>query len=90
MELSDSLIQLLCRINDPEEMSSLFTEILTPHEQHNLSLRWKLMQALYEGKSQRQIASDLGISLCKITRGSKIMKNPKSTSRKLLEININH
>jgi TrpR family trp operon transcriptional repressor len=36
------------------------------------------MKDLHDGKTQREIANDLGISLCKITRGSKILKDPES------------
>lgn len=49
-------------------------ELLTPGEVHDLQLRWELVELLVEGVSQRQIASRLGISLCKITRGAKILK----------------
>ena len=84
MRISKSFVSVLCEISNPIEMSSLLEEILTPHEQHDLSLRWKLMQELYQGKPQRQIASELGISLCKITRGAKVLKNPKSISLKIL------
>jgi TrpR family trp operon transcriptional repressor len=34
--------------------------------------------------SQRKIADELGISLCKITRGSKILKNRKSVTVRML------
>ena len=84
MNSKNSFVSVLCQISNPHEMSSLLEEILTPHEQHDLSLRWQLMQELYDGKAQRQIASELGISLCKITRGAKVLKNPKSTSLKIL------
>jgi TrpR family trp operon transcriptional repressor len=76
---------ILCRITDPKEMERFLAEILTPAELHDLALRWELMNKLSQGDSQRQIASDLGISLCKITRGAKILKDVQSVSRKFLE-----
>ena len=65
-------------------MERFLGEILTPAERHDLTLRWELMRRLNLGTSQRQIASDLKISLCKITRGAKVLKNSESISRKLL------
>lgn len=85
MNHKNSFISVLCQISTPQEMSLLLEEILTPREQHDLLLRWQLMQELYDGKPQRQIASELGISLCKITRGAKVLKNPNSISVKLLK-----
>jgi TrpR family trp operon transcriptional repressor len=65
-------------------MAQFLQEILTPAELHDLALRWELMNKLSQGDSQRQIASELGISLCKITRGAKILKDGQSISRKFL------
>jgi TrpR family trp operon transcriptional repressor len=65
-------------------MDRFLSEILTPAELHDLALRWELMNKLSQGDSQRQIASELGISLCKITRGAKILKDMQSISRKFL------
>ena len=43
------------------------------------------MKELHDGKSQREIAHDLGISLCKITRGSKILKQTDSQMNQVLK-----
>ncbi|HOK65491.1 MAG TPA: Trp family transcriptional regulator [Anaerohalosphaeraceae bacterium] len=81
----EGLVETLCRIRTPEEMKKFLTEILTPAELHDLSLRWELMRMLSEGIPQRQIAAILKISLCKITRGSKILKNPDSVTNRYLK-----
>lgn len=78
------IIDILCRISNQAEMDRFLSEILTPAELHDLALRWELMNKLSQGDSQRQIASELGISLCKITRGAKILKDMQSISRKFL------
>ena len=82
------LASRLTEINDPEIMERFFDEILTPAEKKALSLRWRLMKLLKDGVPQRKIASDLGISLCKITRGSKIIKDSESITNKILNRNI--
>lgn len=65
-------------------MELFLQEILTPAELHDLSLRWELMRLLKQKVPQRQIAKNLGISLCKITRGAKILKKSDSVSNYLL------
>ena len=79
------LIKVLCQIREPGKMESFLREILTPAEFHDLAMRWELMERLEEGHTQRQIASDLGISLCKITRGAKILKRKEAVSRRFLK-----
>ena len=66
-------------------MEVLFKEIFTPNEISTLTLRWQLLKDLYEGKTQRRIAADRKISLCKITRGSKILKTEGSYLKKVLD-----
>jgi TrpR family transcriptional regulator, trp operon repressor len=71
-------------INDCEIMMAFLEEILSPAERSSVTMRWKLLRMLHLGVPQREIAGKLHLSLCKITRGSKILKNPKSVSRALL------
>ncbi|MBN2513403.1 MAG: hypothetical protein JXB18_10730 [Sedimentisphaerales bacterium] len=78
------LCSALCQIRDAEQMEHFLNEIMTLAELHDLTLRWELMRKLSQGVPQRQIASEMGISLCKITRGAKILKNKDSITRKFL------
>ncbi len=78
------LVAIFARTTDEQQMRKLLDELLTNAEREDLSLRWNLMNQLYQGTSQREIASQLGISLCKITRGSRILKDPNSYCRSLL------
>ncbi|MFH2129692.1 MAG: Trp family transcriptional regulator [bacterium] len=50
-----------------------------------MASRWGLMKDLKSGMSQRKIAKKRKISLCKITRGSRILKNPESIANQLIE-----
>ena len=81
----DDLIDVFCRIRDPEQMRRFFDEIFTRSERRDLALRWRLMEMLREGVTQRKIAADLHVSLCKITRGAKILKDPESVTVRMLE-----
>lgn len=79
------LAQVLAQIDDPALMDRFLEEILTPSEKKDISLRWQLLKDLHAGKTQRDIAAEYRISLCKITRGSRILKDDKSVTRKLLQ-----
>lgn len=67
---------------DASEVFDVFHAILTPQERAKIALRWKLVCMLEKGITQRTIAADLGISLCKITRGSHELKFGPSAFRK--------
>ncbi len=85
MTTTDEIIKVFCEIDDFKKMKKFFEEIFTPAEIKDVALRWRLMKMLHNGLSQRQIASTLGISLCKITRGSKILKARGAVTKKILE-----
>jgi TrpR family transcriptional regulator, trp operon repressor len=87
MPKTDNIAYLLASISDPGEMNRLLDEILTPTEKENLVKRWRLIEPLNQGVSQRVIAQQLGVSLCKITRGVKILKQPQSMTCQLLNAN---
>ena len=83
-EMSHALYELSELISglDSSSIQELFQEIFTKAELDDLSLRWLLMKKLKTGIPQRKIAEELHISLCKITRGSKLLKNPDGLSKK--------
>ncbi len=84
MESLDDLIEVFASTTDKELMRKLFDEIYTTKEQNDFALRWRLMNDLYQGIPQREIAANHKISLCKITRGSKILKKEDSYCKKIL------
>jgi len=77
MKISE-ISQYLAQSSDPKKIQHFLESILTPAELHDLNMRWELVKMLNEGKSQRQIAGELHVSLCKITRGSKELKKKNS------------
>ena len=83
-------IKELCRVlaatNDSELLESFISCLLTPAEKADIASRWALVKELREGKTQREIAKDLGVSLCKITRGSRELKKPSSGFLRVLTI----
>jgi len=80
------LAQLLARTDDPRLVEAVLAALLTPSEAHDLSARWELVKRLEAGETQRQIAKELHLSLCKITRGSRELKKPDSAFKALLRL----
>jgi len=68
----------LSRVKDSALIEDFLHCLLTPAEIADIAGRWALVKALQQKKSQREIARDLGISLCKITRGSRELKKQNS------------
>ena len=79
------LAVLIHKAPDAGLVEGFLREILTPSEIEGISFRWELVKRLEGGQSQRAIAAELGLSLCKITRGSRILKKPDSALRAVLE-----
>jgi TrpR family trp operon transcriptional repressor len=77
--------KVLANIKDPKVAYDFLFAILTPRERHNLGLRWRLVCLLREGVTQRTIARMLGVSLCKITRGSRELKKGPKNFRKVVD-----
>ena len=78
------IAKLLSKIDSADEIFNFFKELLTESELSLLSKRWRILKLLLEGKTQRDIAKELSVSLCKITRGSKICKSPNAIVNKYL------
>ena len=79
-----NLAKAFAQMESVDQMQQFLEELLTEAELSALELRWELMHQLLAGKTQRAIAQDLGVSLCKVTRGNKILKQGDSISRRLL------
>jgi TrpR family trp operon transcriptional repressor len=83
-EYLNDLAQTFANINDPELITSFLRSLLTPPEIADIAARWALVKALHDKVPQREIAKRFGLSLCKITRGSRELKKPDSTFIKIL------
>jgi TrpR family trp operon transcriptional repressor len=74
----------LAETKDSALIKNFLRRLLTPAEISDVAARWALVKALELKIPQREIAKTLGLSLCKITRGSKEMKNPDQAFQKML------
>lgn len=79
------LVDAFLAIRDRATMRRFLAEIFTPTEIRDVELRWALMRLLRDGRSQREVGRRLGVSLCKITRGARVLRQPRSVSAALLD-----
>ncbi|GHV68692.1 hypothetical protein AGMMS49928_08830 [Spirochaetia bacterium] len=87
--VEENIVELaknLASTGDEKLIADFLRCLLTPAETADIAARWALVKALDEKKSQREIAKSLGVSLCKITRGSRELKKPNSAFRKFLDL----
>ena len=80
----EQVAEVLARIRDPQLILDFLKCILTPYELEEVSGRWELVKLLNQGISQRKISEQLGMSLCKITRGSRELKKQDSAFKRVL------
>ena len=66
------------------EVYNFLLELLTESELADLSKRWRILELLHQGVTQRDIAKELNVSLCKVTRGARIVKTKDAIVNKYL------
>lgn len=84
MKQIKEISKIIFELQTEKEVNDFMLEILTDSELETLSKRWRILTMLSEGNTQRKIAKDLNVSLCKVTRGSKILKNKNAVITKCL------
>ena len=80
------MAKALAKTRDPELVEDFLRSLLTSSEIDEIAKRWALVKDLAQGTPQRVIAADLGLSLCKITRGSRELQRDNSAFRRLLVV----
>lgn len=85
-EAFKELCLALARTDNPDLIADFMKSLLTPTEFRGVSSRWALVREIDAGTTQREIARKLGLSLCKITRGSRELKKPNSPFKKMIDI----
>ena len=75
----------LAKTKDKTLVEDFLRCLLSKAEIADIAGRWALVKALQENKPQREIAKDLGVSLCKITRGSREIKKENSAFKRIMK-----
>lgn len=80
------MARVLSKADDAELIEEFLYSLFTKAEADEIAKRWALVKRIAEGVPQRAIAAELGLSLCKITRGSRELKKEDSAFKKMLAI----
>jgi TrpR family trp operon transcriptional repressor len=72
--LPPDLLHVLTTTTDADIVRRLLYDILTPHELAAICERWEIVKRLEEGKSQRTIRDEIGVSVTTISRGNRQLK----------------
>lgn len=70
--LRKNIIQEISRHKD--DLDGFLEDILSPQEIEAIDERLKIMHALVAGKTQREIAEELELSITTVSRGSRILQ----------------
>ena len=69
-------LQAFVGLKNVAEVEEFFEDMFTKDERKTFSERWEVVSALIKGgKTQRQLASELKISLARVNHGNKQIKN---------------
>ena len=90
MQELNEISKTIHELKNAKEVKQFMTEILTEAELATLSKRWRICKMLSCGTTQREIARKLNVSLCKITRGAKVLKEKNSLTAKIFDKRENH
>lgn len=82
----DEMARAIAAADDPDLIKQFLYSLFTQAEADEIAKRWALVKRIAEGVPQRTIAAELGLSLCKITRGSRELKKDQSAFKRMLGI----
>ena len=85
MDRIEEIAAILAATKDAAGIERFLRALLTEREMDELSSRWEIIKMLDDGISQRKISEQLGVSLCKITRGSREMKEEDSILHRMVQ-----
>ena len=86
----EEITNFILKLNSKEEAQAFLKEMLSEAEMSALSKLWRILSMLAEGRTQRDIVKELKVSLCKVTRGSKLLKDKNSIITKHFMENSNY
>lgn len=79
-----AIARVVTALRDERLAREFLHALLTPRERMRLAGRWRLVCLLAAGVPQREIARRLGMSLCKITRGSRELRLGRPAFRNIV------
>lgn len=71
------ILKLLVAVEDEKEAKMLLKDLLTPAEMDAIAERWQVVKLLAAGKTQREVAKELGVSIQKVSHGAAWLRDSK-------------
>lgn len=78
------IVNVFKSLSSTSDVEDFMLNLFTDAELTTLSKRWRILKLLSNGYSQRAVAKELNVGLCKVTRGAKILKKEKAIVTKFL------
>ena len=69
------LATVLARLDEPQAIERFLEDLLTPAEIQAVTERWAIVRALAAGKTQREVALSLDVSVTTVTRGNRQLQH---------------
>lgn len=81
------LAHIFCRAARfrPDIIKQLILDLFTTQEIEEFERRWEIVRQLHKGRSQREVAHNLGISTTTVSRGARALQESAGGFRALLE-----
>jgi TrpR-related protein YerC/YecD len=71
---SKKLFAAFLQLKTPEEVANFCRDLMTEAEIAEFAGRWEVAQKLAQGKSQRSVAAETGVSIATVTRVNQWLK----------------
>lgn len=81
---NDSFYQIIATIQSPEQAKCFFEDLCSPAETQAMIDRWGAATLIQQGKTQRDIAHELNISVTTVSRVARCINTPNSGYQQLL------
>ncbi len=79
------LLEILAGIKNSKLMEDFLADLLTPAEVNAIVKRWQIVKLLYQGLTQREVAKKVGVSIYKVSRGSRELLDKNGGFHKILK-----
>lgn len=83
-QIKELCIFFLNEGRDEKTILATLEDLLTPHELISIAERLQILKKLVQGKTHREIAQNLKISIGKVSRGSRILQYGKRNWEQIL------
>ena len=74
------------KLKDEKSTKAFLEDILTPKEILSIAERLAVLELLLEGKSQREVAKELGCAIATVTRGNRMLQYGTGGAKKFLSL----